>query len=421
MKKITLFLLLLVISNLSYSQTNVSGSIFTSTKWTTAGSPYIVSGKLVVFEDALLTIEPGVVVKFNSEASIELRGTLRAIGNASDSIIFTSNLETPAMNSWNGIRVIGTTEPIGDGGQVLMEYCKGMYAYRFINLETAYHGPYIFRHCYFSNNFQVNVDGGMGIIFEYCKFESNRTALNWSLYSRVSNSSFINNVDGVRGFRTIDTCYFYGNTGIALEPYGSTIGCVIENNNVGVSATFNGDNKIFVDNKISNNSVGVEVITFFNGIINFTGNKICDNMSYNLKYLHYNNADLSHNDWCSEDSSYIRSKIYDGYVDNSYGLVKYLPVDTNEVPVVAGIDPLSGEHISAVTVFPNPFDNKIEIKTDHFSQSEIVLYSMESKRVFQQKFTGSIIINTEDLTNGIYFYELSSDRGIIKKGKVVKE
>lgn len=423
MKKIKLFFLFFLISALGYSQTNVSGSIFSNTKWTVTGSPYIVSGKLVVFEDALLTIEPGVVVKFNSEASIELRGKLRAAGNASDSITFTSNLETPSMNSWNGIKVIGTTDPLGVGEQVLMEYCKGMYAYIFINLDNAYHGPYIFRNCYFGNNFQVNEDGGMpSTIFENCKFVSNRTALNWCQFSsKVSNSKFINNVDGVKGFKIIDTCYFYGNTGVALEPYGKTSGCVIENNNVGVSATFNNENNTFVNNKILNNTVGIEIITFFNGSVNFTGNKICDNTNYNLKYLHVNNANLALNNWCSEDSSYIRSKIYDGYVDNSYGLVKYLPLAINEEPVVAGIDPLTGDNIAVVMVYPNPFENTIEIKTDNFSQSKVVLYSMDSKKVFQQMFTGSTIINTADLTNGIYFYELSGDQGIIKMGKIVKK
>jgi hypothetical protein len=42
-----------------FSQTSVSGGIYQNTTWTLAGSPYTVTGSIVVFHNRTLTIEPG--------------------------------------------------------------------------------------------------------------------------------------------------------------------------------------------------------------------------------------------------------------------------------------------------------------------------------------------------------------------------
>ena len=219
MKKLNLVALLTIITGFIYAQTTVSGGIFSNTVWSPSGNPFIVTGNTVIFDGVTLTIEPGVIVKFNSGTGLELRGKLIAIGNATNNITFTSNLASPVQSSWNGIKVIGNTNPLGVGNQVTMEYCKGEYANYFIDLDIAYHGPYTFKHCYFSNNYQTNNDGGMpATVFENCRFESNNIALGHCQFdSRVSNSSFINNIDGVRGISTVDSCYFFGNTGVALS------------------------------------------------------------------------------------------------------------------------------------------------------------------------------------------------------------
>ncbi|HKR06359.1 MAG TPA: hypothetical protein VJY62_17120, partial [Bacteroidia bacterium] len=83
------------------AQTNVSGGIFANTTWTLAGSPYIVIDTTVVFPGVTLTIEPGVVVKFDDNMYLEIRqATLISIGTATDSITFTSNSSSPSRGIW---------------------------------------------------------------------------------------------------------------------------------------------------------------------------------------------------------------------------------------------------------------------------------------------------------------------------------
>ena len=66
-KLITLFIIFSV--GISFSQTSVSGGIYQNTTWTTAGSPYIVTGSIVVFPGKTLTIEPGCEVRFTADYS----------------------------------------------------------------------------------------------------------------------------------------------------------------------------------------------------------------------------------------------------------------------------------------------------------------------------------------------------------------
>lgn len=422
-KKLLILTVVFLVIQAGYCQTYVSGGIYSNTTWTKDGNPYIVTGDVVVFSDVELTIEPGVLVKFDAGTGIEFRGDLRAIGTIQDTIVFTSNLSSPGIGSWKGFEVIGTTSPLGVGDQILMEYCKGMYAGTFADLDYAYHGPYVFKHCYFAFNDQVNEDGGIpSTTFEDCTFVSNNDALVYGDNTRVSNSSFINNVNGVDGFQIIENCFFSGHSGIALSPYGSTEGCIVQNNNIGVSCYFNSANNYFVDNNISYNAVGVEILTYFNGSITFTGNTICENSSYNIMHLDDNNADLSLNCWCSTDSAYIRSTIYDGYVNISYGLVDYMPL-ADSCPQITETSEILYSASASVRIFPNPFYNFTTIQidkpdSDHFS---LTIFNSVGEKVKQINMISgnTITLYREDLPSGLYFLQLRNEHILIGIEKII--
>jgi hypothetical protein len=81
----------------SYSQPTV---------WNLAGSPYVVSGKVRVLTGGSLTIQPGVVVKFQpngSSAAIEASGgALIADGTEDQRIVFTSYRDDTVAGDTNG-------------------------------------------------------------------------------------------------------------------------------------------------------------------------------------------------------------------------------------------------------------------------------------------------------------------------------
>jgi len=93
------------------ADTNVSEDISTDTVWDLAGSPYIVTGNIRVYyswaRGPTLTIEPGVVVKFAEDASLQIGsgsylGKLIADGEPGNKITFTGTAATPGW--WRGIR-----------------------------------------------------------------------------------------------------------------------------------------------------------------------------------------------------------------------------------------------------------------------------------------------------------------------------
>jgi parallel beta-helix repeat protein len=113
------FFALVFYSTPSFADTNVSGDITANTTWTLAHSPYIVTGNIRVYGTSVvpttLTIESGVVVKFNNNTGLSISfstsqpGALQAVGTAAAPIIFTSATTTPTPGIWTGLTLNGST------------------------------------------------------------------------------------------------------------------------------------------------------------------------------------------------------------------------------------------------------------------------------------------------------------------------
>jgi len=83
-----------------------SGTITKDETWREAGNPHIIEGDLYVWGDSVptLRIEPGVIVRFKPEGSLEIgRGSLIANGTKDSSILFTSNNSPAQPGDWKGI------------------------------------------------------------------------------------------------------------------------------------------------------------------------------------------------------------------------------------------------------------------------------------------------------------------------------
>ena len=115
-----------------FADTNVTGTINTSQTWTLAGSPYIITGNVVVSggSSPIITIEAGVQVRFNSAASIRLgdpnysseSGGIVANGTAANPVLFTANSASPSPGYWNYIYTHPYTSTANSFTYAIFEY-----------------------------------------------------------------------------------------------------------------------------------------------------------------------------------------------------------------------------------------------------------------------------------------------------------
>lgn len=71
-KAALLVFILLMLSTLVNSQTYVSGTISSNTTWTVLNNPYIVTGNVLLDSGYTLTIDPGVIIKFRTNKTVDL-------------------------------------------------------------------------------------------------------------------------------------------------------------------------------------------------------------------------------------------------------------------------------------------------------------------------------------------------------------
>jgi hypothetical protein len=63
---------------------------------------------------------------------------------------------------------------------------------------------------------------------------------------------------------------------------------------------------------------------------------------------------------------------------------------------------------------------QLNISFEDNEQTTISFYNFIEQQVLQQTFSNNTTINTEQLTEGIYIYELRNEAGTVTTGKVVK-
>ena len=149
--------------------TNVSGFISQNTTWTLQGSPYAVTGSVLVNVGVKLTIDPGVTVKFDGGRLLQVNGELIARGYSDRKILITSNQLSPAPGDWGYILFSGTSTDAAydvDGsytGGSILEYCTVEYAggasgsnNGAVRMDNAH--PFI-NHCIIQKNSASGING----------------------------------------------------------------------------------------------------------------------------------------------------------------------------------------------------------------------------------------------------------------------
>ncbi len=191
-------LLALVFSNLlvftpAFADTIVSSDITSNTTWNLAGSPYIVTTDISIYgatgQTATLTIEPGVVVKFDPNATLFVGhpttnrfGAINAQGTQANSIIFTANSATPASGSWEGIYFRDNT----NDSLSTLNFCIVEYAGQTNNANVYISGasPTI-------SNCTISHSSSYGIVILHTTSSPTSPNLNNNIYTD-------NSIDGIR-------------------------------------------------------------------------------------------------------------------------------------------------------------------------------------------------------------------------------
>ncbi len=366
-------LLIVSICLTNFAQTTVSGGIYQNTTWTSVGSPYLMTGSMVVFPGVTLTIEPGVEVLVTPDYSfntgnlryLEIRGTLIAIGTDTAPIVFkTTDASILGQQTWYGINIKGS-----QGGNIQMDRFRLHDSFYGIANDISQPGvSYNWTNCQFKNNnygIQLNADlvynsclfenNGVGqaaqilygsLTAENCQFINNFCSFTWSNNINVNNCLFEGNGNNIVGSPgNITNCQFIDNDFGLAEAYGHTIqNCYFEGNGVAIdntgganisNTTFDsntlavrlGDASTLINNIITNNGVGVAVLAYSPNSTLIENNTICFNTDYNLQNLTDKNFQVNANCFCSQDSTYIENLILDGYDDITRGLVNYAIYD----------------------------------------------------------------------------------------------
>jgi hypothetical protein len=181
--------------------------------WTLESSPYIIMGYIKIPDGEVLTIEPGVEVKFNSTGRFDIQGCLLAEGTEALPIVFTAF--DPDIK-WGGM--VWDQTPETNPNSVL-KHCVFEYSYAY-GLETGYNCGGAIRinlvnsieisHCVFRYNsadkFTTNNPAGGALAMFYCSIH-----ISHCIFHDNSSSWGGAMIIGSSSNPVIDNCLFYNN------------------------------------------------------------------------------------------------------------------------------------------------------------------------------------------------------------------
>lgn len=257
---------LFFLAGFSNADTTVRDHIRQNTTWTKAESPYLIYGDLMIAKGAVLTIEPGVEVRFAATRGGRVTGAT------------TANTDLIVLG---GLRAVGTqAEPI-----------------TFTSLKSGERWGAV----YFSGSDSANA------ILQHCMIKGGKVVVN-------------------HASPTITGCaIFGGQSGVEIVAnaapriYNNRIAA----NGVGIVLWSPTAQPVISRNEIYRNQYGIYARNF--GQVRITGNRIYGNLRYNVVNMSASSLELPQNDFRQADPVQVAKTIYDGYDNPNFGKVNFLP------------------------------------------------------------------------------------------------
>lgn len=207
----------------TFASTIINSDITSDAVWDASNNPYVISGSINIATGTTLTINPGVIVKFSRTSSLNISGSISALGDPANKIYFTS-INNDAVGG-----VVDGSDDIPFKGENLD-----------ITLESGSSGD--FENCefsYFSTGLEAYSDN-LKVINS--SFDNNWLGLDAS-YSKnldLENSIFANNTYPL--FVSLDTNFEHNNNSYSNNEAFDAIGINYPFDNSSAKLTYsNGD------------------------------------------------------------------------------------------------------------------------------------------------------------------------------------
>lgn len=301
------------------ASTAVTGSIATTT-WTVANSPYYITARATVERGNTLTIEPGVIVKFDDGASLTVAGNLVADGTADDAIVFTSlkddsyggdtngdgTATSPTFQDWNGVVFAWQrVAPTGQFDYVTMQYGGGEENSGMLALNS---GNITISHSTFRYSAYASVYA----------YEPTNLAIDHTEFDVTGSSGAYTMV----GVGTVSTSSFIGG-----ELDASEMVAVTDNTFTGADYAISliSASTVVTGNRITGNSNGIYWLGT-TGTPTITGNAIYNNSSYGFTNFSASyEVPIEDNWWGDVSGPYHETLNSSGLGDRIYGNVDFDP------------------------------------------------------------------------------------------------
>jgi predicted outer membrane repeat protein len=275
MKRAIIFLTLLAIVGMVYSDTNIAGGEVSGI-WAADGSPYLIQGDISVTDESSLFISAGVEIIFSANYELSVSGQLVAEGTLGDSIYWTvadttgfSDVTIPD-GGWGGILFDYHCD---DNEASLLNYCHLEFGKAVGELDIEITGGAVFvdscsnvviSNCTLTNNIAV-WGGAIG-----CNNEASPTISHNTITNNFTYNFTNHNGCGAGVFCNSDSSPLIEANLIANN---------IAQDNGGAICSFYGSNPSIIDNIICDNTTqeGGGIILGTNGMATITGNIITGN------------------------------------------------------------------------------------------------------------------------------------------------